>query len=107
MARLEADRREEGGAGLQVRELVLLVLVERHDAEVVLRGEPRDVGHPHGGVVLGDEAAEGVAELLEQLTVALEQRLREKDVVVAEERLVHLREVVESVALQGVRRGGG
>ena len=33
-----------------------------------LRGEPRDVGHPHGGVVLGDEAAEGVAELLEQLT---------------------------------------
>ena len=33
-----------------------------------LRGEPRDVGHPHGGVVLGYEAAEGVAELLEQLT---------------------------------------
>ena len=39
MARLEADRREEGGAGLQVRELVLLVLVERHDAEVVLQRE--------------------------------------------------------------------
>ena len=75
MARLEADRREEGGTGLQVRELVLLVLVERHDAEVVLRGEPRDVGHPHGGVVLGDEAAEGVAELLEQLTC-----MRGKDV---------------------------
>ena len=64
-------------AAVDAEEEVVVAVAARH-----LRGEPRDVGHPHGGVVLGDEAAEGVAELLEQLTVALEQRLREQDVVV-------------------------
>ena len=53
---------------------MLLVLVEGHDAEVVRGGELDDVGEGDADVLLGDEGAEGLAQLLEDLRVALEQR---------------------------------
>ena len=53
---------------------MLLVLVEGHDAEVVRGGELDDVGEGDADVLLGDEGAEGLAQLLEDLGVALEQR---------------------------------
>mmetsp|Transcript_46312 Transcript_46312/g.106168 ORF Transcript_46312/g.106168 Transcript_46312/m.106168 type:complete len:501 (-) Transcript_46312:305-1807(-) len=79
---------------------MLWVLMQRDDAEVVRRSELDHVAHEHLWVVLGDERAEGVPQLLEQLCIALEQRLVEDDIIVAEERLVYLREVVREVALQ-------
>ena len=68
------DRAEQRGGSLQVGAPVLLVLVEGHDAEVVRGGELDDVGEGDADVLLGDEGAEGLAQLLEDLGVALEQR---------------------------------
>ena len=54
----------------------------------------------HRRVVLANEGAEGVSQLLQELGVPLEQRLREDDVVIAEQGLVDLGEIVREVALQ-------
>eukprot|EP00325_Prymnesiales_sp_UTEX-LB-985_P024506 CAMPEP_0174738370 /NCGR_PEP_ID=MMETSP1094-20130205/69841_1 /TAXON_ID=156173 /ORGANISM="Chrysochromulina brevifilum, Strain UTEX LB 985" /LENGTH=64 /DNA_ID=CAMNT_0015941767 /DNA_START=253 /DNA_END=447 /DNA_ORIENTATION=+ len=63
--------------------------MQRYDAKVVGRRDLDDVGDGYGGVVLPDKGAEDVPEFLEQLAVTFEQRLREYNVVIAEERLVH------------------
>ena len=65
--------------------LVLLVDVERHDAKIVRGGDLDDVREAHLGVVLAHERAERVAQLLEQLGVALVQRLTEDNIVVAQQ----------------------
>ncbi len=77
------DRGDKCGGGLKVGGLMLRVDVQRDDAEVVRGSDLDDVRVAHGGVVLGHEGAEGVAQLLEQLGVTLEHRLAEEDVVVA------------------------
>ena len=62
---------------------MLLVGVERHDAEEVGCGELHHVRHRDARVLLGDEAGEDLAQLLEDLGVALVQRLVEDDEVIA------------------------
>ena len=64
---------------------MVAVDVERHDAKVVRRGDLDDVREAHLGVVRAHKGAEGVAQLLEQLGVALVQRLAEDDIVIAQQ----------------------
>lgn len=64
---------------------MLTVLVERHNPEVVRRGQLDDVTHDHLGVVVSHERPERIPQFLEQLGVPLTQGLAEDNVVVPQE----------------------